>query len=104
MSEKYVLDANRNPMPCEDLMEWAEWFELVENRRVAQDQVGDVKISTVFLGIDHNFGGGGMPILFETMIFGGEHDQWQDRCCTWDEAEEMHKRALDIVGTKAEIA
>jgi hypothetical protein len=27
-------------------------------------------VSTVFLGLDHNFGMNGPPILFETMVFG----------------------------------
>jgi hypothetical protein len=40
-----------------------------EYRRVAQDRVGGVFVSTVFLPIDHSFGGG-PPILFETMVFG----------------------------------
>ena len=33
-----------------------------------------VFISTVFLGIDHNFNLEGPPLLFETMIFGGIKD------------------------------
>lgn len=34
---------------------------------------------------------------FETMIFGGEHDQYQERYSTWDEAEAGHKRAIELV-------
>lgn len=50
-----------------------------EYRRVAQDYIGDVHISTVFLPIDHGWGEG-PPILFETMVFGYEGDaeyQWR---------------------------
>ena len=46
-------------------------------------------VSTVFLGLDHAFDGG-TPLLFETMIFGGEHDEYQERYATWDEAEAGH--------------
>ena len=53
-------------------------------------------VSTVFLGMDHSFDGG-TPVLFETMIFGGEYDQFQERYCTWDEAEEGHKVACELV-------
>ena len=51
-------------------------------------------ISTVFLGLDHNPTGRGQPVLFETMIFGGWHDEFQVRYRTYDEAEAGHKRAV----------
>jgi hypothetical protein len=31
------------------------------------------------------------------MIFGGEHDQRQERYCTWDEAEKGQQIACDLV-------
>ena len=94
MSDHYVLH-DRTPVPC-DLMTWARWFEKAE-RHVAQDQFGDVRVSTVFLGLDHRFGDEGPPLLFETMIFGGEHNDYQERCSTWDEAEAMHQTAVALV-------
>lgn len=39
------------------LLEWAKWFENGENRRVDRTTVGESDISTVFLSLDHNFGG-----------------------------------------------
>lgn len=69
-----------------------EKFEL-EGRTVAKTKIGDVMVSTVFLGIDHSFGRG-PPMLFETMVFGGPMDQYQERCSTWDEAVEMHERLV----------
>jgi len=54
---------------------------------------GKVFVSTIFLGIDHNFGGG-KPLVFETMIFGGKHDLYQERYSTYEEAIEGHKRAV----------
>ena len=78
-----------------DLMTWAEWFEHAD-RRVALDKVGTVRVSTVFLGIDHNFGLGGPPLLFETMVF--PHKGWTesavDRYATWAEAEAGHAAML----------
>jgi hypothetical protein len=50
-------------------------------------------VSTVFLGLDHQWGDG-PPLVFETMIFGGEHDQYQERYSTWDEAEAGHKQGV----------
>lgn len=92
MSDKYILDGNKVPVPCNDLMEWAKWFETAD-RHVAQEMVGDVRVSTVFLGINHAWGNGA-PLLFETMIFGGPHDQHQARCTFWDEAEKQHAEAV----------
>lgn len=70
-------------------------------RRVAETFIGDIKISTVFLSLDHGYGIGD-PILFETMIFGGpeEIDEFQERYCTWEEAEEGHKNAVELVKSK----
>ena len=92
MGDKYILK-DRQAVPA-SLEEWAVWFETAD-RIVAKDEVGDAKVSTVFLGLDHNWGDG-PPVLFETMIFGGEHDEYQDRCSTWDEAEQMHAKAVAL--------
>ena len=67
-----------------------------KNRIVKQEEVKDVSISTVFLGLDHRFGKG-EPLLFETMIFGGKEDGYQNRCTTWEQAEEMHLKAKKIM-------
>lgn len=59
--------------------------------------VGDSKISTVFLGLDHSFGSSS-PVLWETMVFGGELDQEQDRCSgSREQAEAMHARMVEKV-------
>jgi hypothetical protein len=92
---KYIMIGDR-VVRCESLMTWARWFE-VANRHMAQDVVGPVRISTVFLGIDHNFNPHGPPILFETMIFGGQHDQYMDRYATKAEALAGHARAVNMV-------
>src|SRR5882724_8255427 len=95
MSDKYILDGH-TPVKC-DLVTWAEQFESVDDRRVAYDELSaEVNVSTVFLGLDHRFGRDGPPILFETMIFGGPHDEYQERYSTWDEAVAGHKRALAL--------
>lgn len=93
----YILDG-RTPRPC-DLMTWAQAFEKAD-RHIGNDTIGNVLVSTVFLGLDHSFGSG-PPLLFETMIFGGEHDHYQDRCSSYDEAEAMHLKALAMVRESA---
>lgn len=93
MTDKYILDGRI--VVAADLMTWARWFETAD-RRVAADEIGEVRISTVFLGINHRWDDGA-PLVFETMIFGGEHDQYQTRASTWDEAEAQHAEAVALV-------
>lgn len=67
----YILDENNNPVPEPDAMKWIEWRRANRERaRVAFDEVADVCVSTVFLGVGHRHFGEGAPILFETMVFG----------------------------------
>lgn len=90
----YVL-RGREPVPCEDFVEWGRWFETAD-RHVARTDIGGVFVSTVFLGLDHNWAGG-EPILFETMTFfddreiEGWHELHVRRCSTWLEAETQHE-------------
>lgn len=84
-------------------MTWARWLESDRKARIVA-QTGDrkvVQVSTVFLGLDHRFGDQGPPPLFETMIFGGEHDEYQERCSTWEEAEAMHTEACKLAGLES---
>ena len=68
---RYILDPEigngQVPVPCDDFMVWAEWMTCCD-RKVARDRVGTIYLSTIFLGLDHQFGEG-PPILFETMAF-----------------------------------
>lgn len=91
MGQLYILDG-KTPVPLFDTTKWG----LKVDKIIGKDQFGSVSVSTVFLGMDHSFSGGD-PVLFETMIFGGEHDQYQERYCTWDEAEKGHQIACDLV-------
>lgn len=91
MAQHYILNERGEPEPCDDLMRWAQFFNDGNARRVAFDHVGDgVEVSTVFLGIDHRAFGTGAPLLFETMIFGGEYDETCQRYSTRAEAQAGH--------------
>ena len=91
----YRLDGHI-AMPVDDIMEWARWFAKAD-RIVRRDVISGVIISTVFLGIDHNFGDDGLPILYKTMIFGGDHNEDQYRYSTYDEAVAGHEKILDEI-------
>ncbi len=92
---KYILDG-RTPVPA-DLLKWARWFETAD-RQVAHDLIGDISVSTIFVGLDIS-PTGGPPLVFETMIFGGglSHSEW--RYATWEEAEAGHREALALAHT-----
>lgn len=90
----YILKGHE-PVKEPDLHAWGRWFEKAK-RHVAVDEFKSVKVSTVFLGIDHQFGDG-PPLLFETMVFGGKHDDYCERYSTWDEAAVGHARICRMV-------
>lgn len=144
----YILDENGN-VKSASLAEWGAWFENAENRIIANTVIdekneihdetkkvcrgdnkkarkkskkGVVTISTVFLGIDHNFIArpckssrtiddpwessfgnydphppDWAPILFETMIFGGPYDEYQWRYRTKKAAETHHHELVNIL-------
>lgn len=91
-SFKYILDAKGEPVVEPDLIKWCVWYNNAdEERRVAREQVGkNCTISTVFLALDHSYGGG-PPVLWETMVFGGPLHNEQSRCGgSREQAEAMH--------------
>lgn len=93
MIEKYILEGHET-IKCKDLLEWAKQCEKID-RHVADTRHFGIRVSTVFLGVDHNYGFGS-PLLFETMIFGGRHNDYQERYTTWEEAERGHKKACAL--------
>lgn len=86
------------------LMEWATWLECAD-RHVGDSEIGTVRVSTVFIGIDMGFYNDGVPILFETMVFGEgvpalnpgfwSESMWRYR--TLEEAERGHRIVCEKV-------
>jgi hypothetical protein len=99
MSDKYILDGHQ-PVPEPDLIAWSRWFESAD-RHVRDTGRDDVRVSTVFLGLDHGFGG--RLELFETMLFVNGADAGVERYASWDEAEAGHKRWVMRVFTATPI-
>ena len=90
----YILDKNKRPVVCDDLLKWGDWMFAEESwekspRRVAQTQVGKYFVSTIFLGLDFGLGLSERPQLFETLIQGPKGSEMR-RYSTWAEAEEGH--------------
>jgi hypothetical protein len=89
----YRLKPDHSVEPVADAVEWGKAWE-AERRVDLTELAPGISVSTVFLGIDHNWSGKGRPVLFETMTFDdyGGGDCW--RWSTWDEAIAGHARAV----------
>ena len=95
MTDTYILDGTI-PIQEPDLRTWARWFK-TKDRQVAETWVTPhVRVSTIFLGLDHALGQEG-PVLFETMVFGGPCDGDAARYRTWGQAEHGHQACVDRV-------
>jgi len=98
----YKLDENKNVVKY-SLEEWSTFIESKispNQRHVADEVINGKRISTVFIGLCHNYSpfDNETPIVFETMIFeDGESLDYEDRYTTWQEAEEGHKHAVQWV-------
>lgn len=100
MRGQYILDSDgKTPVPEEDLLTWAMWLQNAPNRSVKRTELpGNILVSTIFLGLDFLFPFfHQQPLLFETMIFGGEHHLYNKKYCTWDEAEAGHDAAIQMI-------
>ena len=101
MDNFYTLNDDGSTASC-DAKEWERI--ILSDKKVISLAIGkEHVISTVFIGIDHNFSGVGRPILFESMVFGRQ--EWshaedgitaldQERYATLDEAKAGHKRLV----------
>ena len=92
----YYTLKGKNPAPCTNVIEWGNWMkENQANKVIARTEINGKLVSTVFLGIDHNFSGDN-PHIFETMVFhkGKLDEPWFARCSTWDEAEAQHLNGI----------
>lgn len=86
---------HRDGRPASDYAEIADEMAWPQ-KGVENDKVGVSEVSTVFLGINHQFGGG-PPLIFESMVFGGPLDQEQRRYSTELEARAGHAELLELV-------
>jgi len=109
VSEFYYILKGKKVVECRDLLEWGKWFKTAD-RIVKQETLNNgLFVSTVFLGLNHNFLNKGKPLLFETMVFASRKEKTkfgikkkvkigdeldQDRYHTWKESEVGHQRMV----------
>jgi len=95
----YILDENGKPINPKSMDEYYRWIQLNGKSLKVTEINPVVKVSTCFLGMDHSWFGKDdpthAPVVFETMIFGGKHDCWQDRYCNKNVALADHDRVVE---------
>lgn len=89
----YILE-NQKPKAVSETEYYEYWRGTAGS--LWRDYIEGTMISTVFLGCGYSYDNQ-LPALFETMVFGGPDDQYQERYCTWEEAEKGHQRAVNMV-------
>lgn len=103
-SHHYYLNEDHTYRPC-TLLEWSNQLQVMNSngtKHVADDDVKGYRVSTVWLGLDHNHFGlldEGRPHVFETMVFkkGDSIDLFTRRYTTWEEAEKGHSIIYDLI-------
>lgn len=100
----YLLDEQKQPylVPVKEYMklDYDPLMKIVQQDKI-MDGDTEIFISTVFLGLDHGLGDrespNYKPLLWETMIFEGKHNDYQERYTSHKDALEGHKQALELV-------
>lgn len=94
----YILGPDHRVVPVDDVLIWGRMLdERAEWRQVAHTELPNgYYVSTVFLGLGHNFCDNGPPLLFETMTFPSDDRQLQGRYATWAEAEAGHAAIVEV--------
>lgn len=87
--------------------EWASLRERDDYYRIGSTTIGDIWISTVWMGLDHGFSfmhpeREYVPIIFETMVFNNASDDRRmdlemDRYATEAQARDGHEQMVQLV-------
>jgi hypothetical protein len=111
-----ILDEN-DRLKLVTLDQWLDWMRTHrEGQLVGRDEIDGYLVSTIFLGIDHQFHPHGRPVYWETMIFdppagrtylSGEKrelgdDIYCERYSSLAEARAGHAQAIQWLKTELE--
>lgn len=95
----------RDGQPLE-LMEWSRLHSDQAYKRVAETTIGAYWVSTVWLGLNHNWDDQGPPLIFETMVFpadgGSALDLYSDRYSTEAQALAGHEEMCTLIRATAQ--
>lgn len=101
VSEMMYVDVDGNELTQE---QWVALFEVKHTTgygRIGVTEYDGVAVSTVWLGLNHNWDRSGPPHIFETMVFGApdgsEWDGYQVRYSTKEQAAAGHAELCSMV-------
>lgn len=104
-NDKFRRDGTPYPPGTKGLLEWEKDIGDPKKKIVKQETLTNGKwVSTVWLGLDHQFGEG-KPLIFETMVFpekGNYSELDVDRYYTEEEALKGHKKMVKKWSKKVE--
>jgi hypothetical protein len=104
MDNWYIFDLETGlPVKMKSLEEYGAFMK--DNKILVQTTLATCWVSTVFLGLDHQYGEG-PPLVFETMVFlskGNLSEIDADRYTTRDEALAGHKRFVEQYTSELEV-
>ena len=87
----------REPVEC-TAQELGDLYKS-DDRIVARTELQTGYVSTVFLGLNHNFSGEGKPLLFETIFFTNrKNSAGMTRASTWEGALQQHAEMVKMKG------
>lgn len=92
----YVLDKNGKPVHEPDMAKYGRF--LASDAKILKQDIlpNRTVVSTVFTGCDYR----SPPLLWETIIFGGVRDGYEDRYTSREEALAGHEKAVGIASAK----
>lgn len=99
----YTLDDAGNPVPCDHVFAWRDWFDAVD-RTLAEDTLpSGTRVHTLFLSLNHAVRPG-PPVLWETTVEGGPFDGTVWRYASATDALDGHQVLVNsIMETEAEV-
>lgn len=92
----YILDHKNKVKEVKSALRWSQWFQHQRGQcNVGHTTMSGFEVSTKFLGLDHSFGLGRHPLLFETCVwdtFKKTGAEIIERYSTYQKALEGHTR------------
>ena len=106
-THKFAIMDEEEMVKVVTLDEWLDWMGQHKKRRmIERDEIEGYRVSTIFLGLDHQWHPDGRPLYFETMIFkpSKPHEPgdvaFEERYSTAVQARAGHARAVQWLKAK----
>ncbi len=94
----YVISREGEIFATDDKTEWMHCMNDFGRRKVGDVEANGVRVATHFTGMDQ--ARDGVPLLFETQIFGGDHSGLRGLAATWADAQKIHEQVCKVLGIK----